>query len=153
LAPATTGELFETYNRYGCVIMPISSFLRGEASHRHRAWFRVAQLTDFAVVSAGGELDGDAAAEFHHALEVAASGARHVVIDMSGVAYADSAALGVLLAARARALETGGSVVLVRPPDPARRLLASTVLQKAFPVHETLGEAVDAVHEDDPRPT
>lgn len=134
--------------------MPATSpFLPKHARHPHLGWFQVAQLTGCAVVSTGGELDADATADLDQALQVAASGSRNVVVDMSRVVFADSAAMGVLLAARTRAIQAGGSVVLVRPPELARRLLANTLLQKAFPVHDTLGQAIDAVREGGSHPT
>lgn len=122
-----------------------SSFPCGSTSRWHRAWFRVALLNDCAVVSTGGELDVDSAVGLDDALDFAARCARDVVIDMSRVTFVDSSALGVLLSARSRARESGGSLALVRPPELARRLLASTLLQTAFAVHETLGESIDAV--------
>jgi anti-anti-sigma factor len=123
-----------------------SHSLRDGTTHWHRAWFRVAQLNDCAVVTAGGELDVDSAVGLDDALRSAGSSALDVVIDLSLVTFVDSSALGVLLTARARVEQRGGSVALVRPPDLARRLLASTLLQQAFPVHQTLGEAIDGAH-------
>jgi anti-sigma B factor antagonist len=131
--------------QYGWATMPTTSLsLRDGASRWHRAWFRVARLNDCAVVSAGGELDVDSAVGLDDALKLAASSALDVLVDLSLVTFVDSSALGVLLGARARANQMGGTVALVRPPDLARRLLAGTVLQQAFPVHQTLGEAIDA---------
>lgn len=123
-----------------------SPSLRDGTTRWRRAWFRVAHLSGCAVVTAGGELDVDSAVGLDQALNRASRSSVDVVIDLGLVTFVDSSALGVLLAARARAQQEGGTVALVRPPDLARRLLASTLLQQVFPVHQTLGEAIDAVH-------
>lgn len=125
--------------------MPTNSLAQYGASNWPYAWFRVAPLDQVTVVSAGGELDSETAAGLDQALQTATTHARDIVVDLSRVVFVDSTAMGVLLSARARIDRVGGSLALIRPPDLARRLLANRLLQTAFTVHETLGEAVDAV--------
>ena len=110
------------------------------------AWFRVAMLPDCVVVTAAGEVDMNTAAGLDRALRFAENAWPHVVIDLSLVTFLDSTALGVLLGARARLTAARGTLALVKPPDLARRLLASTLLQQSFQVHDNLGEAIDALH-------
>ena len=47
---------------------------------------------------------------------------RHILVDLSGVRFMDSSGLKVILAQRARMVESGGSIHL-RDPSPAVRLL------------------------------
>lgn len=70
------------------------------------------------VVVLEGEIDLDAAPRLRHVLhrEIAAQ-AGHVVLDLHGVHFLDSAGLGVLIGATRRCRESGGELTLrnVRP--------------------------------------
>ena len=67
------------------------------------------------------------------------------IIDMRSVTYLDSAALGMLMAARERVAEAGGALRIVSADPRLRRLLTVTGLQQSVSVFETIEEAMEAV--------
>jgi anti-sigma B factor antagonist len=123
---------------------------RESADHTWSDWgkaaFRLDTATGCVVVSAGGEIDLHTAAGLQQALHQAMQHSSCVIIDLSRVSFLDSSGLGVLIGARSRAQQLGGSVFLVRPPATVRKLLVGTRLQQSFPVYESVQEAVDALH-------
>jgi anti-sigma B factor antagonist len=106
--------------------------------------FGVDARSGCAVVAAAGEIDLHSAIGLHRAVSAALGWSACVIIDMRRVSFVDSTGLGVLIGARTRAGESGGSVSLVAPPQSVRRLLVGTQLQQSFPVFETLDDAVSA---------
>jgi len=110
-----------------------------------RAWFRVDERADCVVVSAGGEVDMHTSSGLARALQASTRSSPRLIIDMTHVMFVDSTALGVLITARNRAMESGGSVALVDPPEMVRRLLVGTQLQRSFAVHETVDEALESL--------
>jgi anti-anti-sigma factor len=81
-----------------------------------------------------GELDVGTIAGMRTALLEAVQANPGAVIgaDMSEVTFADSTALGVLVAAHKQAATTGGCLRVLNPSDPVRRVLAITGLNKIF---------------------
>lgn len=66
------------------------------------------------VVSVDGELDMTAAPDLRDAIHAAIdAGAVTVVVDLNDVTFIDSTAIGVLMAARQRLRQAGGSLELV----------------------------------------
>jgi anti-sigma B factor antagonist len=53
-----------------------------------------------------------------------ASGTRHLTIDMSGLRFADSASIRVLVLVARTLRERGGNLVLLRPQRPVAKVLA-----------------------------
>jgi anti-sigma B factor antagonist len=109
-----------------------------------QAWFRVGASGHCAIVTAGGEIDMDTAVGLGEAVDDALAAASTLVFDLTHVTFMDSTGLGVLISARNRTRDTGGSVALVHPPDLVRKILAGTMLQEAFAVFGTLEEALAA---------
>jgi anti-sigma B factor antagonist len=109
------------------------------------AAFRVDQMAGCVVLTAAGEIDVHSGVDFHHALDSATRLSPHVVIDLSAVTFIDSMGLGAIISARRRAVSGGGTILLVRPPAMARRLLAGTNLQQLLAVYESVDDAVRAV--------
>lgn len=107
------------------------------------AWYHVDRMGRCAIVHAGGEIDASTVRALDAALTRAASLTRHVVIDLAQVTFVDSSGLGALIVARRRARERGGSMSLVSPPPAVCRLLASTHLNDAFAIHDSLAAAID----------
>ena len=66
------------------------------------------------------------------------------VIDMRSVTYIDSAALGMLVAARDRVISSGGSLRIVSADKRVKRLLTVTGIDKSVSVYEELQDALDA---------
>ena len=97
------------------------------------------------LVVAEGELDITATNELSTVLAMAgASPERTVVLDLIGVEFIDSSALGVIMRA-AGELETAGQALLVVAPNgPVRRLLEITNLTQRFTLHPTRADAFAA---------
>jgi anti-sigma B factor antagonist len=94
------------------------------------------------VVSLAGELDLYNAPVLRTALlaECAAAPER-LVVDLSGVEFIDSTALGVLIEARRR-LGRNDAFVLAGPGMETRRALRISGLDKHFGVHDTVDDAL-----------
>ena len=88
-----------------------------------------------------GELDLYNAQEVREALlECCAEGPSRLVVDLSGVKFIDSTALGVLIEARTR-LPNRKSFLLAAPGLETRRALEISGLDRHFSVHESVDEA------------
>ena len=96
------------------------------------------------VVSLAGELDLYNAHEVREALlECCAESPVRLVVDLSGVKFIDSTALGVLIEARTR-LENRRGFLLAAPGLETKRALEISGLDRHFAVHESLEEARSA---------
>ncbi len=69
-----------------------------------------------------GELDAHSAPEFAEAFEPAVAGGAAVEVDLTDVSFIDSSGLAALIAARQRALDLGGSLVVTAASHAAMRL-------------------------------
>jgi anti-sigma B factor antagonist len=98
----------------------------------------------YVVVSLAGELDLYNAHEVREALlECAAEAPDRLVVDLSGVKFIDSTALGVLIEARTRLANRRG-FLLAAPGLETRRALEISGLDRHFAVHESLDSALAA---------
>jgi len=96
------------------------------------------------VVSLAGELDLYNAHEVREALiECCAEGPNRLVVDLSGVKFIDSTALGVLIEARTR-MENRRAFLLAAPGLETRRALEISGLDRHFAVHDSLDAALAA---------
>jgi anti-sigma B factor antagonist len=97
---------------------------------------------DACVVKLGGELDLYNASQIREALGGACDDSpARVVVDLSGVDFIDSTALGVLIEARTR-LENRRAFLLAAPGLETRRALEISGLDRHFTVHESVSEAL-----------
>ena len=110
-----------------------------------KALFRLDSAIDCAIVSAAGEIDMHTSTGLEEALAAAFKSSVCVIVDLSQVTFVDSSALGVLIAARREADQSGGSVFLVRPPSIVRELLTGTQLQQSFAVFDSVEEALGTI--------
>ena len=99
------------------------------------------------VVAAFGRVDEGTSAAFGERLaaEVVAAadeGATLVVIDLDGIQYMSSRGLRGLTLAQRRAGERGVTVVLARPGETMREILAISRYDMVFKVHETIEAAL-----------
>src|SRR4051812_1487417 len=98
---------------------------------------------DVHVVSVAGELDlhtsGDLSAELG---DVIARKPRRVVVDLGGVTFLDSTALGALVTAAKRAHADGARAVVVTDDPHTMKLFRITALDRVLDVRRTLAEAV-----------
>jgi anti-sigma B factor antagonist len=93
------------------------------------------------VVSLGGELDLYNADEVREALAGAADEQpERLVVDLSGVEFIDSTALGVLIEARTK-LTNRRAFLLAAPRIETRRALEVSGLDRHFGIHETVDAA------------
>lgn len=88
------------------------------------------------TVELSGEIDIAVKDELRARLDAAAEQSDAVDIDLSKVQYADSTALGLIIALRNRLRERGGTVRLVAPSERMRKLLGYAGLDRAFEIVE-----------------
>ena len=69
-------------------------------------------------------------------------GHARAVVDLEGVDFLDSTALGVLVGAHKRFVQRGGGLVRVCTMPRIMRVLEVTGLSRVFEVHPSVGEAV-----------
>ena len=69
-------------------------------------------------------------------------GSRHILIDLGGVSFIDSAGFGELVACKKRARERGGDVKILQPAERVRALLVMTLLSQVFEILEDEETAV-----------
>lgn len=101
---------------------------------------------DAYVVSVSGELDLATAGRLQEELDLTAErGARRVIVDLTGLTFIDSVALGVLTD-YARRLRTENGVCAVVSQDPRiLRVFEITGLDRIFRIERSLAEAVQEV--------
>jgi anti-sigma B factor antagonist len=87
-------------------------------------------VDDVATVTPRGEVDLPATAELRAILQDAASrpGIARIVVDLAGVTFLDSTALGVLVAGHTAAERNGRTLTLVNPGPMATMVLTVTAL-------------------------
>jgi anti-sigma B factor antagonist len=86
------------------------------------------------TVELTGDVDIAVKDELRARLDAAAEQADTVDIDLSKVDYADSTALGLIIALQNRLRERGGTVRLVAPSERVRKLLKYAGLERAFEI-------------------
>ncbi len=97
-----------------------------------------------------GEIDLHTCPELRSALQaLIEQGKYRQVLDMSGVPYVDSAALGVLVDTQRRVKEKGGEVYLARITSFVLRAFEITRLIRIFRVFETVEEATQTAEQDE----
>jgi anti-sigma B factor antagonist len=100
---------------------------------------------DSTVVRIQGEIDLYTAPELRdYLVDLVRSGHHHVIVDMEDVEFIDSTGLSVLVNLLKRIRTHDGSLRLVCTHERITRLFRITVLPKAFPIHDTVAEAVAA---------
>ncbi len=100
---------------------------------------------DMPIVRVSGEADAAAVPDLRaclHGLQLAKH--PNVVVDLQGVTFLDSTALGVLVAASRHCRGLGGTLRLVISEPRVRRVLEITGLTDVFSVHRSLHAALHA---------
>ena len=95
------------------------------------------------IIHVVGELDLSTIAALDAELELSLPAGR-VVVNLSECTFIDSSALRSLVRAQRAVSEGGGSLALVAPSQPARRVLEVAALDRFIPVFETVAEAVSS---------
>ena len=111
---------------------------------QHAAVEGVTDVGDGVVVKLAGELDlYNAHAVREELMRQAARKPARLVVDLGGVTFIDSTGLGVLIEARSR-FETQAAFLLAAPGLEVRRALEVSGLDRHFPVHASVEEALAA---------
>jgi len=98
---------------------------------------------DSFVVAAGGELDLYTADRLRDKLgDVLELGGRRVLIDLTGVCFIDSTALGILVDAAKALRSARGRMVIVADDPRITRIIEITGLERLFQIEASLPEAV-----------
>lgn len=103
-------------------------------------------LDDHLIVGLSGDFDLSAVARvrsvFH---EVVRDGWSNVIIDMSEVSFADSAALGILVGLQRRCTEAAGSCALVGVTESVARLLTLSRLDAVLETADSIEHAATLI--------
>ncbi len=100
---------------------------------------------DVAILAASGELDIHTSPEFKERLVSAVEGgAARVVVDLTGVTFIDSSALGALIGGARRSALKHTELMIVCPPGSVARVIDLTGLHRAFAIYPTRVEALGA---------
>lgn len=103
----------------------------------------VSSVSGWTVVTIHGELDVASAPTLRERLlGLVTEGCTHLVLDLEGLDFLDSTGLGSIISALKRARTNGGDLRLVCTQGRIRRLFEITALDKAFPLHSSLDEAI-----------
>ena len=94
------------------------------------------------VVSVEGELDLYSAPELAAELDALVADAPDVVLDLSGVGFVDSTALGAIVGA-SRSLRAGGGRLLLVASRDVRMVLELVGLDRILPVYESTERALE----------
>lgn len=94
---------------------------------------------DRALIQIGGEIDLATCPQLQAVLvELVDRGCRQLIVDLGQVSFLDCTGIGVLVDARRRVQEYGGSLKLVRPKPLVRRVLTLTGMTTVLPIHTSL---------------
>jgi anti-sigma B factor antagonist len=98
------------------------------------------------LISLRGEVDIYTAPRLkERLLELLDAGVTGVVVDLSGVTFIDSTAIGVLIGGVRRLHDAGGSMALVVATRPVERVLTITGLDRVFSINDTREAAFAAL--------
>ena len=96
-----------------------------------------------AVVVLTGEVDLYTAPRFKEVLlQAIDEGAHRVIVDLAGVSFIDSTALGVLVSGGKRLQQSTGTLSIGCPDEKIRRILEITGLDTVFGVYPSRSEAL-----------
>lgn len=121
-----------------------------ELSHGPATEFRIDETehlreTRTIVVAVHGDTDVRVVHELEARLsEVIDEAPAALVLDLSGVTFLDSMALGVLLSGLKRLGESGGRLRVVTPRPDVRRIFEVTLLDRLFDIDASRDEALAA---------
>lgn len=98
------------------------------------------------VAAPTGDLDAFTAPHLKNELVQLIEGrsARVVIVDLTGVTFLDSTALGVLIGALKRIRDRDGELRIVKPSPIVNRIFEITSLDRVLPLFETRDQALAA---------
>ncbi len=96
------------------------------------------------VVVLGGEVDVYTAPQMKEQLSsLIQSGAQRIIVDLSGVNYFDSTALGTLIGSLHRIREREGNILIVGASPRVRRVFEITGLDNVFEMYESIDQVAN----------
>lgn len=96
------------------------------------------------VVTVAGEIDAHTAPELRtYLLDVVTAGASGLVLDLTGVTFLDSTALGVLIGTHRRVRALDGYLDLVTDHSLVLKVLRITALDRVFTIYPSLDKALE----------
>lgn len=99
-----------------------------------------------ALIALTGEVDIYTAPRFKETmLDLLDAGVTSLVVDLSGVTFIDSTALGVLIGGLRRVHDAGGAMVLVVATPAVERILSITGLDRVFTIRSARAAAIEAL--------
>jgi anti-anti-sigma factor len=107
----------------------------------------VEETENYTLCRPSGEIDAYTVGSFREALTRLATESERLLIDLSGVAFMDSAGLGALIGGIRKAREAQGAVAVACNRPPLTRLLHTTGFDRIVPVTESVEEAEEALDE------
>ena len=100
---------------------------------------------DCAVLRIDGDVDAYAAPQLRdQVIGVAGHGTVHLIADLRGAGFVDSAGLGALVGSRKHLRDRGGSLMLVASGDRILQTLRIAGLSDAFALHSSVPDAITA---------
>ena len=110
--------------------------------------FRLESITaggDCAVLRIDGEIDAYAAPQIRErVIDLARNGTIHIIANLRGAGFLDSAGLGVLVGSRTGLRAREGSLTLVASTGRVLQILRITGLSDAFALHSCVLDAITA---------
>lgn len=98
------------------------------------------------LIELGGEVDLYTAPDFKERMvQVIDAGRKRVVVDLTRATFIDSTTLGVLVGGVKRLRPVDGSLALVCDDQNILKIFEITGLDRVFPIHESVEEALEAV--------
>ena len=98
-----------------------------------------------AVLRIDGDIDAYAAPQLRHRVtDLAGHGTVHIIADLRGAGFLDSAGLGALVGSRTGLRARGGSLALVASAGRIRQTLRITGLSDAFALYSCVLDAITA---------
>jgi anti-sigma B factor antagonist len=97
------------------------------------------------VIDVSGEVDLYSSPTLRERIvKLVEEGKIRLVVNLSDVGFMDSSGLGALVGALKRVNERGGRLVLACPEGSPLKVLTITGLDKVFPIHSSVDEALRA---------
>lgn len=97
------------------------------------------------VLDVNGEVDLYTSPQLRDAIDrEVGEGTSRVLVDLTGVTFMDSSGLGVLVGSLKRSRERGGELALVCTEGSVLKVLTITGLDRVFPIHSSVADAVGA---------
>lgn len=109
--------------------------------------FQIDDVGSYRIMKLNGEfIGGEETDKLSQALkDAAAADLNKLVLDLSGVTFLNSMALGVLLSANALFHKHGGKVVLCNPSEYLKTIFETTKLSLIFTIDKTIEEAIKSL--------